>query len=216
MRILNLSLATVPFVGLIVAALVNCGSDGSVEIVDGPPDAQVSGDARAQDAIALGQTDGGPMGASCKSIAATCSTGAECCVGVCTGGACGGSNPSAVGSKVCSMAGGACAAGFDCCSGTCNQGMCAGNQLVSGGTPGMTGGGGACSGPTTTCTTGSQCCSGRCEPVTGQAGVILCRDACRAKRRRLQRRAGLLFARLFWGRVCRETLRASGRQLPRE
>jgi hypothetical protein len=39
-------------------------------------------------------------------------------------------------------------------------------------------GGGACQGAATDCTDNAQCCSGRCEPVTGQAGVVQCTNAC--------------------------------------
>src|SRR6185436_13554680 len=39
-------------------------------------------------------------------------------------------------------------------------------------------GGGACQGPATDCTSNAQCCSGRCEPVTGMSGVIQCTNAC--------------------------------------
>jgi hypothetical protein len=44
--------------------------------------------------------------------------------------------------------------------------------------PGGAPGGGACQGPATDCTANAQCCSGRCEPVTGMAGVVQCTNAC--------------------------------------
>src|SRR4029077_15764845 len=54
-----------------------------------------------------------------------------------------------------------------------------------GGTTGATGtggsvgpGGGACQAAARDCTENAQGCSGRCEPVTGQAGVIQCTNAC--------------------------------------
>ena len=82
--------------------------------------------------------------------------------------------------RACSDANAACTVGFDCCSGTCNGGMCAGSTL--GGAPGdgAPATGASCSAPAASCTTGPQCCSGLCEPMTGQAGVVRCLDACRA------------------------------------
>jgi len=48
------------------------------------------------------------------------------------------------------------------------------------GSPGAGGGvgPGACQAAATDCTENTRCCSGRCEPVTGQAGVIQCTNAC--------------------------------------
>src|SRR5262245_9323346 len=48
------------------------------------------------------------------------------------------------------------------------------------GVGGASGGGipGVCQGPATDCTENAQCCSGRCEPVTGMSGVIQCTNAC--------------------------------------
>ncbi len=87
------------------------------------------------------------------------------------------------GRAACSTAAATCAHGIDCCSGTCTAGLCVGSTLggaAGGGDGGSASGGVSCGAPSATCSQSSQCCSGLCEPVTGQAGVIQCRDACRA------------------------------------
>src|SRR5947199_1965077 len=50
-------------------------------------------------------------------------------------------------------------------------GHAAGGASNPGGGGGVAGGG-TCQAPATDCTTNAQCCSGRCEPVTGMAGVV--------------------------------------------
>jgi hypothetical protein len=158
---------------LALAALIHCGSDSS------NGDVIPAGDDGGGEGAAFGEGGAGDTGVTCKAVGATCAQGTECCVGACTSGLCGG-NVGDAGAKACNMADAVCAKGFDCCSGTCNGGHCVGNTLVSGGGDGGAGSAVACIGPTTACTTGNQCCSGLCEPVTGMAGVIQCRDACRA------------------------------------
>ncbi len=119
---------------------------------------------------------------ACHSIGTACVGGGECCVNVCTSGACGGVSGDSSTTKACNLQGSACAKGFDCCSGTCNGGSCVGNTIGGSADGGAPGGSGplSCSAPTSSCTLSAECCSGRCEPVVGQAGVIKCRDACRA------------------------------------
>jgi hypothetical protein len=158
---------------LALAALIHCGSDSS------NGDVVPAGDDGGEEGSAFGEGGAGDTGVTCKAVGATCVQGTECCVGACTSGLCGG-NVGDAGAKACNMADAVCAKGFDCCSGTCNGGKCVGNTLVSGGGDGGAGSAVACIGATTACTTGNQCCSGLCEPVTGMAGVIQCRDACRA------------------------------------
>lgn len=171
------ALAVVPaMMVLALAALVHCGSDSSANDPTIPPGTSDDGSAEG---AAFGEASADSGLVACKAVGATCAVGTECCVGACTSGLCGGTVADG-GTKACNLADGVCAKGFDCCSGTCNAGKCVGNTLVSG----TSGEGGApviaCFGPAATCTTGNQCCSGLCEPLTGQAGVIQCRDACRA------------------------------------
>jgi hypothetical protein len=177
----------VPFPVFLFVAVVSahCGSsNGQATIAGTDDDAGFDG---AVEGGNFGQSDASPpTGLTCKSIGATCALGVDCCVNVCTGGACGNSGAQADGGapKVCNTDGQQCAKGFDCCSGTCNANLCVGSALgspVDGGAGG-TGATGplSCDAPNAACKVSADCCSGLCEPVTGQAGVIQCRDACRA------------------------------------
>src|SRR5262245_14559370 len=77
---------------------------------------------------------------------------------------------------IASCGGGAAAPGIGNDGGA---GRATGGAGVGGvGGAGGAGRGGACQGPATNCTENAQCCSGRCEPVTGQAGVVQCTNAC--------------------------------------
>jgi hypothetical protein len=160
-----------PMMVLALAALIHCGSESTD--VGGTGD-----DGGSETGTFSGGEGGGP---TCKSVGSACVQGTECCVGSCTGTQCGGVVADG-GTKACNGANAACAKGFDCCSGTCNGNLCVGSTLTGAGGDGGVGGPAAtaCTAPADSCTTSAQCCSGLCEPVTGQAGVIQCRDACRA------------------------------------
>jgi hypothetical protein len=151
----------VPFAALGFST-THCGTD----ITDVPGAADASG----------GQDAGFGM---CKAIGSSCSGNTDCCVGACTTGVCTGVGVD--GGRACLSAEQTCMKGFDCCSATCNAGTCVGSTP---GTPGGRDGGGTtggiCTPPAAACTTQQQCCSGSCQPVTGMAGIVQCRDACRA------------------------------------
>lgn len=165
----------------IVVASAHCGSNGETPLIvetDGG-----DGGTAGEDATVAVTSDAGST-ATCGSIGAGCTGPTECCVNACNNSACGGPATGDAGTvKICNGAGGVCARGFDCCSGTCNGGKCVGSTLggtVDGGLGGADGGTLVCNDVAATCKVSGDCCSGRCEPVTGQAGVIKCRDACRA------------------------------------
>jgi hypothetical protein len=179
------SVLSVPAV-LAVIALCHCGSDNGAAILDTSDGGDEGGLAEGGNAEGgFGKSDGATGGLKCKSIGTACMVAGDCCVNVCGNGFCGGSTQAdgAPGPKACNTDGQQCAKGFDCCSGTCTNGACVGSTL--GGTGDGGGGGGAsgpltCGAPQAACKVATDCCSGVCEPVTGQAGTILCRDACKA------------------------------------
>lgn len=164
--------------GFVVVAITLCHCGGDDAAVTG-----TNADAGGGDDSALGNGDAQLTG-TCGSIATACTAAAQCCVDVCTSGSCGGPGKTADGApgpNACNTAGGPCAKGFDCCSGTCNGGQCIGSVLGANPDGGSTSTGSlSCGIPTADCKVSSDCCSGVCEPVTGEAGVIQCRDACRA------------------------------------
>jgi hypothetical protein len=168
-------------------ALCHCGSDnaGAIPDADGGDDALAEGAGGGGAEGGFGKSDGAISGLACTSIGTACATASDCCVNVCGNGFCGGAAQAdgAPGPKACNGDGKQCAKGFDCCSGTCTNSACVGNVL--GAADGGASGGGAsgplsCGAPQATCKVAGDCCSGVCEPVTGQAGVIECRDACKA------------------------------------
>lgn len=89
-----------------------------------------------------GDSDGGGGsggGQGCTPMNGSCSSGAECCSGMCQGGKC-------VIETQCLPDGQSCTSGSQCCAGTCNSGMCNGI--------------GTCVAQYGACTSTSQCCSG--------------------------------------------------------
>lgn len=142
---------------------VNCGSSEPFTITDSD--------------AGIATEDSGSFGPACGTRGAACTANSECCVHVCSGGSCGGGRGDGGDAKACNGAGEVCARGFDCCSGACTAGKCVGGTLGGGASDA---GPLACTDVGATCGRSGDCCSGRCEPVTGQAGVIQCRDACRA------------------------------------
>jgi hypothetical protein len=164
-------IVVLPLLSVASSATLHCGgSDGNGLLSgDGGTDAGTHRDGGDAALPSFGDAD-------CRSVGVACAEAADCCVGACTAGVCGGAaTAEAGGAKACNPNDGACVKGFDCCSGTCASGLCQGSVSGEAGASG-----GTCTQPAASCTTSPQCCSGLCEPVTGQAGVVECKDACRA------------------------------------
>lgn len=97
---------------------------------------------------------------TCAFPGAACSTGSQCCSGICAGGSCTNVTPQ------CSGTGQLCGGAYGgCCSGlTCTQGRCGSGAAV-------------CKSDGAACTKATDCCTGRCDGgVCGATGSATCKD----------------------------------------
>lgn len=180
---------------LLLSVAVACGSDVQDVLAPGGGDAGVgapcsTGAECASGACVSGACQAAPQfGDACSADGAACTGPEKCCSNRCESGAC----AAAVG---CTGNAGACTSGADCCSNRCEGGKCVAascqakdgaccgdadcctSACVDGKCAGAAGA--TCLFPDQPCDSHESCCSGRCEPVTGQAGVTKCTDACRA------------------------------------
>jgi len=96
---------------------------------------------------------------SCGAEGVYCTSGGNCCSGVCSAYYC--TAPDASPASTCHDDGGPCASGGDCCSGNCDS--AAGSCF----TPAASTGGSNCYADGGVCVAGRDCCSGNCDGTTG-------------------------------------------------